>query len=68
MTVRQIDVYRSAGVLQREHGDGAALEAAMRADAMLDKGDMDGAALWRRILAAVEELQRFEPGTGETLQ
>ncbi len=40
-----LDVYRSANVLIREHGDDAALEAAQRADAMLEKGDMEGAAV-----------------------
>ena len=34
------------------------------ADAMLDKGDLEGAAVWRRILRAVEELQGMEPGPG----
>ncbi len=34
----------------------------MRADAMLEKGDMEGAATWRRIAKPVEELQRQEPG------
>ncbi len=34
------------------------------ADAMLDKGDLEGAAVWRRILRAVEELQGAEPGLG----
>ncbi len=36
----------------------------MNADAMLDKGDLDGYATWKRILRAVEELQRAEPGDG----
>ncbi len=40
----------------------APIQAARRADAMLDKGDLDGYAAWRRILRAVEELQRVEPG------
>ena len=57
----QIDIYRSAGVLIREHAYRAAWEAAMRADAMTDMGDMDGAATWRRILAAIEELLRTAP-------
>ena len=34
----------------------------MRADAMLETGDLDGYAAWKRILRAVEELQRVEPG------
>ena len=31
-----LDIYRTASVLIREHGAGAALEAAVRANAMLD--------------------------------
>ena len=42
--VADIEVYRSANVLIREHGEDAALEAAMRADAMLEKGDLEGLA------------------------
>ncbi len=32
---------------------------------MLDKGDLDGYAVWKRILRAVGELQRAEPTEGE---
>ena len=35
-----LDIYRSAQVLIRQHGEDAALEAAMRADAMLEKGEL----------------------------
>jgi hypothetical protein len=38
----------------------------MQADAMLEKGDTDGYAVWKRILRAVEELQGTEPKSGET--
>jgi hypothetical protein len=31
---------------------------------MLEKGDLDGYAVWRRILRAVEELQRANAGPG----
>jgi hypothetical protein len=34
----------------------------MWADAMIDADDPDGYAVWKRILRAVEELQRVEPG------
>ncbi len=37
-------------------------DIAMRADAMLEKGDLDGYAVWKRILRAVEELQGTMPG------
>ena len=29
---------------------------------MLEAGDMEGAATWKRVLAAVKELQDAEPG------
>ncbi len=34
----------------------------MRADAMLEAGEVGGYAVWRRILRAVEELQGKAPG------
>ncbi len=37
----------------------------MRADAMLEQGDLDGYAVLKAILKAVEELVRAEPGDGE---
>ena len=60
-----IDIYRSAAVLVREHGQGAALEAAQRADELMAEGDMDGRAVWHRIERAIEELQRKERREGE---
>ncbi len=60
--IPDLDIYRSAQVLVKQHGQDAPIHAAMRADAMLDKGDLDGYAVWRRIVRAVGELQRIEPG------
>ncbi len=34
-------------------GEDAVMEAAMRADALLDKGDMDRRAVWMRVIAAI---------------
>ena len=45
----------------RLHGIDAPVHAAMRVDAMLEKGDMDGCAVWKRILRTVEELQGAKP-------
>ncbi len=39
----------------------------MQADAMLDKGDLDGAAVWRRIMRAAEELLADKPEDGVSL-
>ncbi len=49
----------------KQHSEDAPIHAAMRADAMLEKGELDGYAVWRRILRAVEELQRVELAAGD---
>lgn len=46
-----LDLWRGAKLLVDRYGD----EAAKRADDMLDKGDLDGKAVWLRIKAAAEE-------------
>ena len=57
-----LNIYRSAQVLVKRHGPDAPIHATMRADAMLEAGDQDGYAVWKRILRAMEELQRAGPG------
>ncbi len=59
-----LEIYRSAQALIKQHGEDAPIRAAMKADAMLDKGDLDGYAVWERILRTVEELLRVERGPG----
>ena len=56
----EFDIYGSANVLIHEHGEDAALEATMRADAVLEKGDHEGLAVWRRILRAVGDILASE--------
>ncbi len=56
-----IDIYRSAKLLIDQHGQDASHEAARRADALRDKGDLDRQAVWLRIRAAVVELSRDSP-------
>ena len=55
-----LDIYRTATLLIKQHGDEAAIHVAMRVDGFLEAGDLDGAAVWRRIIRAIEELQRKE--------
>ncbi len=38
---------------------------AISADAMLAKGDLEGQAAWKRIVRAVEEMQRTDPAEGD---
>ncbi len=46
-------------------GTVAGIEAALKADELLDAGDLDGQAVWLRIRKAVLEL--LKPGDGETV-
>ena len=39
-----LDIYRSAKALIKQHGDDGKIHAAQMADNMLDKGDLDGQA------------------------
>ena len=53
----EIDIYRSANLLIKQHGDDAAIFAAMQADACLEKGELDGKVVWLAVIRAIEELQ-----------
>ena len=69
--ISDLDIWRAANLLIREHGGEAEIEAAGRADLMraalvggrldrrskLERGDLDGLAVWKRIRRAVVELQ-----------
>jgi len=59
--IPDIDIWRSANVMVKRYGEDAALEAAKRADELLEAGDTGGCAVWKRIVAAVEHLRRSEP-------
>ena len=62
-----LDIYRTASVLIREHGEDAALEVAQRADKFLQDGNLAASAVWRRGLRAVKEIQREKPEDGEAV-
>ena len=51
-----IDIYRTAHLLVGQHGDNALVYAALRADKLLDQGEMDGRAVWLRILDVISVL------------
>ncbi|NQV20115.1 MAG: hypothetical protein HQ511_01725 [Rhodospirillales bacterium] len=59
-----LDIYRTANELVKLHGDDAPIHAAMRADELLEAGDLDGKAVWLRIVQAIEELQSRERPEG----
>jgi hypothetical protein len=59
------DVWAAAVLMVKRYGDDAMLEAAERADQLLDEGDLTGAETWHRILNAIERLQAQQPAEGE---
>ena len=63
--VSELEIYRAASSLIKHHGADAVFEAARKADAMIEKGDPEGLAVWKRILAAVKELQSTERPAGD---
>ncbi len=66
--IPEIDIYRSALPLIKQHGEDAPIHAAMRADELLEAGDLAGCAVWKRILRAIEELLSKERPAGATVQ
>ena len=59
------EIYRSAAIMIREHGEDAALEVGMKVDCFLEQANVGGHLLWKRILVAVLEMQQVELAAGE---
>jgi hypothetical protein len=63
--IPEIDIWRAANLMIKRYGDTALEESATRADELAADGDHDGAATWRRITMAVEQLANNTPnGSG----
>jgi hypothetical protein len=60
--ITELDIRRAANLLIHLHGADAELEAAQRADLMLDRGDRDGQLVWVRIRGAIAALQAMSAG------
>ena len=62
-----LDVFRAANAVIKQHGTDAPIHAAMRADALLEAGDLEGQRVWPRIIAAIEELTSTDRPEGSTV-
>jgi hypothetical protein len=60
--ISDLDIYRAANLMIRQHGDDAELRAAQRTDLMLERGDRDGQLVWQRIMRAIGELNAAPSG------
>ena len=65
--MEEIDVWRTAAEMRRQFGADAAIISGTRADALLDQGDIDGFNVWKRVVAAINELERAAPKDGEAI-
>jgi hypothetical protein len=63
----EIDIWRSAKILIEAHGENAELEAAVRVDQAMWDGSSDAMNVWKRIMRAVQDLQRQKPSASEPL-
>jgi hypothetical protein len=59
--IPEIDIWRAAQLMLKRYGEKALNESAVRADELALAGDDEGAATWRRIMAAVEHLTNKTP-------
>ncbi|WP_207479612.1 DUF6961 family protein [Arenibaculum pallidiluteum] len=64
----EADIYRAANLLIQQHGDEAAIHAAMRADELREQGDEAGYATWKRIVTAIDALQAQSIPPGSSRQ
>lgn len=60
--VSDIDIWRCAALMIKRYGDMADIEAATRADAFQNEGDLDGQRAWLTILKAIDALRRVQQG------
>jgi hypothetical protein len=52
--VTELDVYRTAQLLIRQYGADSPIQATMQHDTMLERGDLQGATVWKRVVAAID--------------
>ena len=54
--IREIDIWRVAVLMVNRYADDAEANADRRADELETEGDRAGAAIWRRVTVAIEQL------------
>lgn len=53
-----IDIWRTANEMMKLYGKEAEFKAGMRADKLLELGDLEGFHVWKRIAQAITELAK----------
>jgi hypothetical protein len=60
--ISDLDIWRAANLLVKQHGADAEIVAARRAGELMEREDWDDRAVWLRIRRAVAELQAQPSG------
>ena len=55
------DIWQTANVMVKRFGSEAPVHAAMRYDELLEAADLEGAAVWRAVLRAIDALLSEKP-------
>jgi len=63
--VLNVDIWRAANVLVKQHGEDAAIITGQKADALLAEGDIEGQRVFKEIVKVINELQRTMPEQDE---
>jgi hypothetical protein len=62
LVLSEWELWACADEAIRQHGLDAPIFAAMRADKLLEEGEIDGAANWRLIVTRINQLLARPPG------
>ncbi len=62
MALSEWELWACANRTIQDYGFDAPIRAAMRADKLLERGDLDGAAAWRSILRRINDILGQSPG------
>lgn len=55
------EIWITANEMIKVYGDEAAARAAVRVGILLAQNDEEGAAIWRRVVVAIDELRSRDP-------
>ena len=55
--IAEWELWACADEMIRRHGADAAIEAAMKADELLEAGEIEGSRIWRLIMHRISELE-----------
>jgi hypothetical protein len=59
--IPEIDIWRVANLVLKRYGDEAMMDSAKRAKNLAADGDAVGAAIWHRVIDAIEHLTKTTP-------